>query len=89
MKKGIKIGINDVVGRPIKNVDLVTVEFVNYMGTDKEYVDDKFEGEIFYNKFNCMFMISRPDKISDEAHSDEEKQSYIINHRSMRIKIHN
>ena len=63
MKKGTKIGIDDVNGTPIKNGDKVTVEFVNYMDTKKEYVDDVFNGEIFYNSFNCMFMILRPDKI--------------------------
>lgn len=87
MEKGIEIGINDITNRPIKNGDLVTVEFVNYMNDEKEYVEEKFDGEIFYNGFNCMFMITRPDKISNEGHSDKEKQSYIINHRSMRIKI--
>jgi hypothetical protein len=84
MKKGIKIGINDVNGTPIKNGDLIFVEFVNYMGSEKEYVDDNFEGEIVYNPFNCMFMI---DKVG--SNSESWNDCYVINHRSMRIKIHN
>jgi hypothetical protein len=84
MKKGIKIGINDVNGTPIKNGDLIFVEFVNRMGSEKEYVDDKFEGEIVYNPFNCMFMIN---KVASNSESWDD--CYVINHRSMRIKIHN
>jgi hypothetical protein len=84
MKKGIKIGINDINGTPIKNGDLVSVEFVNHKGNEKEYVDDKFEGEIVYNPFNCMFMI---DKVG--SNSESWNDCYVINHRSMRIKIHN
>jgi hypothetical protein len=84
MKKGIKIGINDINGTPIKNGDLISVEFVNQMNSEKEYVDDKFEGEVVYNPFNCMFMI---DKVGSNSESWDD--CYIINHRSMRIKIHN
>ena len=84
MKKGIKIGINDVNGTPIKNGDLVSVEFVNYMGSEKEYVDDKFDGEVVYNPFNCMFMIHKVG-----SNSESWNDCYTINHRSMRIKIHN
>lgn len=84
MEKGIEIGIKDFNGNPIKNGDLVTVEFVNYMNTDKEYIIDNFDGEIVYNPFNCMFMIDRLDK-----ESDSWNECFIINHRSMRIKIYN
>ena len=84
MKKGIKIGINDINGTPIKNGDLISVEFVNHINSEKEYVDDKFEGEVVYNPFNCMFMI---DKVG--SNSESWSDCYVINHRSMRIKIHN
>jgi hypothetical protein len=84
MENGIKIGINDINGLPIKNRDLVIVEFVNHMNSEKEYIDDSFEGEIVYNPFNCMFMI---DRVGSESQSWNE--CFIINHRSMRIKINN
>lgn len=34
-------------------------------------------------------MIERDDKIDDESHSDGDNQTYIINHRSMRITVLN
>lgn len=50
----------------------------------QEFVDEKFDGKIIYNPFNCMFMIDRIDRKSD-SYDD----CFIINHRSMRIKIKN
>ena len=85
----INIGLLDINGISIKVGNQVFVEFVNYMNTDDEYVDDYFNGHIIYNKFNCMFMIERDDMIGNESHSECDKQTYIINHRSMRIKVIN
>lgn len=84
--KGTYIGIKDINNKKILNGDKVHVQFVNYMGTGKEYVDEEFNGKIIYNSFTAMFMILCSDKIAEDAHHNGEKQKYIINHRSMRIE---
>ena len=43
--KGTYIGIEDINNKKILNGDKVHVQFVNYMGTAKEYVDEEFDGK--------------------------------------------
>ena len=79
---GTHIGIFDINNIRIKNGDLVRVGYINYMNTDKEYIDESFDAVIVYNPFNCMFMI---DRVDTEIVSETWDECHIINHRSMRI----
>ncbi|MFA5953820.1 MAG: hypothetical protein WC812_04470 [Candidatus Pacearchaeota archaeon] len=89
MKK-IYIGINDIHGKRILNGDNVHVKFINYMGTNEQYVDEEFDGVIEYYPFNSVFYIVRPGKLAKDAHTEDEWEKYMINHRSMTLeKINN
>ena len=76
-----EIGIVDINDRNIKCGDGLRVEHVNYMGTDKEYVDEKFEAEVRHIPFQAMY---RYFPVDDSSH---EHEGYIFNHRSSRFEI--
>lgn len=82
MRKGVKIGIKDVNGTPIKNGDNVLVEFVNYMDSDKKYVDESFQARIFYHEHYCSFMFYPLIETYETPPT-----GYTIGHRSMRFTV--
>jgi len=77
---GIEIGIKDVHGREIRNGDKIRVQHVNYLGTEREKVDEEFAARVFYNSFQAMYQYLK-------ENSGPDDEAFVFNHRSSRFEV--
>ena len=82
--EGTITGVRDIHGQDIKEGSRIKVEHVNYIGTDKEDVNERFEAKVIYDAFNAMYRYYRVDaKEGDEDYD----YGFVFNHRSSRFEI--